>query len=202
MRRGQRLDSVSLSSSYSHVPDTMRSITTLAALATLASAKTYTLHTTSQGDSFFDAWTFPGPWIHSRWRGIGIYTDPIAYARLQAAGIRLPIRLLMMRRIAATTVRARLHVAGIGSAPKLDPLGLSNKTFAESDGIVSINDKKHAVLRVSRDEVVYNEKRYSFRIESSELFGVGSLFVLDAVHIPYGCSVYAASLHSLVLPSN
>ena len=107
-----------------------------------------------------------------------------------------------MRRTAATIVRARLRAAGIGSAPKPDPQGLSNKTFAESDGIVSINDKKHAVLRVSTDEVVYNEKRYSFRIESSELFGIGSLFVLDAVHIPYGCSVYAALFYSLVLRSN
>ena len=37
--------------------------------------------------------------------------------------------------------------------------------------------------------VPYNEKRNSVRIESRDWYGVGSLWVVDIAHVPYGCSV-------------
>jgi hypothetical protein len=36
--------------------------------------------------------------------------------------------------------------------------------------------------------VPYNEKRNSIRLTSKTTFGVGSVWVLDALHTPYGCS--------------
>lgn len=35
----------------------------------------------------------------------------------------------------------------------------------------------------------YNYKRNSVRITSNEYYDVGSVWVLDATHLPYGCSV-------------
>lgn len=37
--------------------------------------------------------------------------------------------------------------------------------------------------------VPLNEKRNSIRIESRDWYGVGSLWVVDIAHVPYGCSV-------------
>ncbi|KAH7101775.1 concanavalin A-like lectin/glucanase domain-containing protein [Auriculariales sp. MPI-PUGE-AT-0066] len=122
----------------------------LATATDLATAKTYTLHTTSAGDSFFDTWNFPGGWN-------------------------------------STTNTPTYDVTNSGDN------WLANQTFAQQDGIVSINDAKHVILRVdNKNEVLYNDKRYSFRIESNEIYGAGSLFVFDALHIPYGCSVWPA----------
>lgn len=36
------------------------------------------------------------------------------------------------------------------------------------------------------------EKRNSVRITSQDSFEAGTMWVLDAVHIPYGCSVWPA----------
>ncbi|KZV99433.1 hypothetical protein EXIGLDRAFT_234843 [Exidia glandulosa HHB12029] len=70
---------------------------------------------------------------------------------------------------------------------------IANKTYSQSAGLTTVNDQGHAVLRVDdTSTVVYNDKRYSVRIESSELYSIGSVFVMDAVHIPFGCSVWPA----------
>ncbi|KZV78071.1 hypothetical protein EXIGLDRAFT_634618 [Exidia glandulosa HHB12029] len=66
----------------------------------------------------------------------------------------------------------------------------TNKTYAEAAHLTSINDAGNAMIRVDyTNTTVYNDKRYSVRIESSEGYGPGSVFVLD---IPFGCSVWPA----------
>jgi hypothetical protein len=40
--------------------------------------------------------------------------------------------------------------------------------------------------------VPYNEKRYAPSLLSERAYPVGSVFVMDAVHMPYGCSVWPA----------
>ncbi|KAF9241083.1 glycoside hydrolase family 16 protein [Melanogaster broomeanus] len=40
--------------------------------------------------------------------------------------------------------------------------------------------------------VVYNDKRNTVRITSNDTFSVGSLWVTDMYHVPYGCSVWPA----------
>ena len=62
-----------------------------------------------------------------------------------------------------------------------------------SAGLTSVNDKGNAILRVDdTSTVVYNEKRYSVAINTTETYGPGNVFVFDAVHIPFGCSVWPA----------
>ncbi|KAG0704860.1 glycoside hydrolase family 16 protein [Suillus ampliporus] len=51
----------------------------------------------------------------------------------------------------------------------------------------------HAIIKVDNTStVVYNNKRNSVRITSNDSFSVGSLWVADMYHVPYGCSVWPA----------
>ncbi|OJA14187.1 hypothetical protein AZE42_06505 [Rhizopogon vesiculosus] len=51
----------------------------------------------------------------------------------------------------------------------------------------------HAIIKVDNTStVVYDNKRNSVRITSSDSFSVGSLWVADMYHVPYGCSVWPA----------
>ncbi|EJD41512.1 hypothetical protein AURDEDRAFT_186483 [Auricularia subglabra TFB-10046 SS5] len=122
----------------------------IAASAGLAGAKTYNLHQTSAGKSFFDNWVYPGTYDTTN------------------------------------------------NAPTADSTNsgdnwIANKTYSQSAGLTTVNDAGHAILKVDdTSTVVYNDKRFSVRIESAELYPVGTVFVLDAVHIPFGCSVWPA----------
>lgn len=67
----------------------------------------------------------------------------------------------------------------------------ANRSYAMSKGLTSVNDQGHAVIRVDdTSTVVYNEKRFSVGMNTTEVYGPGNVFVLDAIHIPFGCSVY------------
>ena len=39
-------------------------------------------------------------------------------------------------------------------------------------------------------DVVYNDKRYAPKLLSKTAYQPGTVFVMDAVHLPYGCSVW------------
>ncbi|KAL1756077.1 glycoside hydrolase family 16 protein [Schizophyllum commune] len=50
-----------------------------------------------------------------------------------------------------------------------------------------------AIIKVDNTtNVPYNEKRNTIRIESEERYDIGSVFVADFYHVPYGCSVWPA----------
>ncbi|KAH9940488.1 concanavalin A-like lectin/glucanase domain-containing protein [Epithele typhae] len=52
-------------------------------------------------------------------------------------------------------------------------------------------DKGTAIIRVDNETVVpYNEKRNSIRIATTDFFPISSVFLFDAVHMAYGCSVW------------
>ncbi|KZT51855.1 glycoside hydrolase family 16 protein [Calocera cornea HHB12733] len=56
-----------------------------------------------------------------------------------------------------------------------------------------INSGGNAIVRVDNaSTVVYPNKRNTVRLQSVESYGLGSLWVMDAVHLPYGCSVWPA----------
>jgi hypothetical protein len=55
-----------------------------------------------------------------------------------------------------------------------------------------INDASNAIIRVDNTTLAYNQKRDTIRLTSSDTYPVGSVWVLDAVHLPYGCSVWPA----------
>ncbi|KAJ7594710.1 concanavalin A-like lectin/glucanase domain-containing protein [Mycena floridula] len=56
-----------------------------------------------------------------------------------------------------------------------------------------INDAGHAIMKVDNaSNVPFNEKRNSIRITSKDAYAVGSLWIIDALHLPFGCSVWPA----------
>lgn len=61
---------------------------------------------------------------------------------------------------------------------------------ATTSGLAVVNSAGNAVIRVDDESYVpLNEKRNSVRITSQEYFNFGSLWVIDMVHMPFGCSV-------------
>ncbi|KAI0339160.1 hypothetical protein BDW22DRAFT_1295682, partial [Trametopsis cervina] len=64
-------------------------------------------------------------------------------------------------------------------------------TQAQSSNLAFVNSAGHAVIKVDNESFVpYPDKRNSVRISSNDYFELGTLFVFDAVHLPYGCSVW------------
>ncbi|KAJ7676059.1 glycoside hydrolase family 16 protein [Mycena polygramma] len=52
---------------------------------------------------------------------------------------------------------------------------------------------KRAIIKVDNTStVVYDNKRNSVRITSQDKFGVGSVWIADMYHVPFGCSVWPA----------
>ncbi|WWC59736.1 uncharacterized protein I303_102298 [Kwoniella dejecticola CBS 10117] len=64
---------------------------------------------------------------------------------------------------------------------------------AQNTSLLYVNDAGRAVLKVDNTTFVpYNEKRYAPKLFSKNTYGPGTVFVMDAVHVPYGCSVWGA----------
>ncbi|KAF9527404.1 concanavalin A-like lectin/glucanase domain-containing protein [Crepidotus variabilis] len=64
---------------------------------------------------------------------------------------------------------------------------------ATADGLAFVNTAGNAVIKVDNTtNVPYNIKRNSVRITTQAAFEVGSLFIADFVHMPWGCSVWPA----------
>lgn len=65
-----------------------------------------------------------------------------------------------------------------------------DRSAAASQKLAFVNDAGNAVIRVDNfTNVAVNDKRNSIRVESKDLYDLGSLWIIDAVHIPFGCSV-------------
>ncbi|KAK0491650.1 glycoside hydrolase family 16 protein [Armillaria novae-zelandiae] len=65
---------------------------------------------------------------------------------------------------------------------------------AIEDNLVYINDAGNAILRVdnSTDITVTGTDRNSVKLISQDLYPLGSLIIIDIIHMPYGCSVWPA----------
>ncbi|WWC86640.1 uncharacterized protein L201_001517 [Kwoniella dendrophila CBS 6074] len=64
---------------------------------------------------------------------------------------------------------------------------------AQNTSLLYVNDAGRAILKVDNTStVVYNEKRYAPKLLSKTEYAPGTVFVMDAVHVPYGCSVWGA----------
>ncbi|KAM5533509.1 hypothetical protein V8D89_012846 [Ganoderma adspersum] len=62
---------------------------------------------------------------------------------------------------------------------------------ADASKLTFVNDAGRAIIKVDNTSFVeFNLKRNSVKINTHDFFSVGSVFVLDAVHIPFGCSVW------------
>lgn len=61
-----------------------------------------------------------------------------------------------------------------------------------------VNGAGNAIIKVDNTSFVpYNDKRDTVRITTADYFPVGTIWIIDAVHLPFGCSVSI----SLFLPS-
>ncbi|OCF58171.1 endo-1,3(4)-beta-glucanase [Kwoniella mangroviensis CBS 10435] len=69
----------------------------------------------------------------------------------------------------------------------------ANQSVASSSQLTYSTSSNTAIIRVDNfTDVAYNYKRNSVKITSQDSYDVGSVWVLDAVHLPYGCSVWPA----------
>lgn len=69
-----------------------------------------------------------------------------------------------------------------------------NQTTADANPqLTYVNAAGNAIIKVDNTStVVYNDKRNSVRLTSNDKIGLGTVVVFDAVHVPYGCSVWGA----------
>ncbi|KIM38749.1 glycoside hydrolase family 16 protein [Hebeloma cylindrosporum] len=64
---------------------------------------------------------------------------------------------------------------------------------ATSKGLTFVNGAGHAIVKVDNTTTLLPGplvNRDSIRLTSLDSYGIGSLIIIDAVHIPYGCSVW------------
>jgi hypothetical protein len=62
---------------------------------------------------------------------------------------------------------------------------------AMSQKLAYVTSQGTAIIKVDNTtDVPYNIKRNSVRISSKDGYPVGSLWIIDAIHMPYGCSVW------------
>ncbi|KII86313.1 glycoside hydrolase family 16 protein [Plicaturopsis crispa FD-325 SS-3] len=72
---------------------------------------------------------------------------------------------------------------------------------ATSQRLAYTNDAGNAIIKVDNtSNVAFNNKRNSIRITSNDFYDLGSLWIIDANHIPYGCgtwpSIWSAALQT------
>ncbi|KAI0777301.1 concanavalin A-like lectin/glucanase domain-containing protein [Trametes elegans] len=69
-----------------------------------------------------------------------------------------------------------------------------NDTRAASENLAYVNDAGRAIIRVDNTTNLPADKpnRDTVRITTKDFFDFGSLWVFDATHLPYGCSVWPA----------
>ncbi|OCF44784.1 endo-1,3(4)-beta-glucanase [Kwoniella heveanensis CBS 569] len=63
----------------------------------------------------------------------------------------------------------------------------------QNTSLLYVNDAGRVILKVDNTSLVpYNEKRYAPKLFSKSTYNPGTVWVMDAVHVPYGCSVWGA----------
>ncbi|EJC98440.1 uncharacterized protein FOMMEDRAFT_96314 [Fomitiporia mediterranea MF3/22] len=64
---------------------------------------------------------------------------------------------------------------------------------AKKRSLAFVNGNGHAVMRVDNSSIIsFGDKRESIRITSKDRFKVGSVWIADFLHVPYGCSTWPA----------
>ncbi|KAF8054963.1 concanavalin A-like lectin/glucanase domain-containing protein [Lyophyllum atratum] len=68
-----------------------------------------------------------------------------------------------------------------------------DRAAATQQRLTYVNDAGHAIVKVDNTTNIAPAtlvNRPSIRLTSKDSYGVGTLWIIDAVHIPYGCSVW------------
>ncbi|KAI0035226.1 concanavalin A-like lectin/glucanase domain-containing protein [Vararia minispora EC-137] len=67
------------------------------------------------------------------------------------------------------------------------------RDVAASSNLAYVNSAGNAIIKVDNTTTVdYNYKRNTVRVASTDEYAVGSVWVADMLHVPYGCSVWPA----------
>jgi len=100
----------------------------------------------------------------------------------------------MVRNIGWTSPEISRHSPSIGDVHFVD------HDTAISSRLSYVNDAGNVVLKVDDSSVVpIGQQRDSVRISSTDSFGLGTLWVLDAYHVPYGCRYVVQTATTTVL---
>ncbi|TBU23644.1 concanavalin A-like lectin/glucanase domain-containing protein [Dichomitus squalens] len=68
-----------------------------------------------------------------------------------------------------------------------------NETEATAEHLAYVNDAGRAIIRVDNTtNVPQGQDRNTIRLTTKDSYDFGSLWVFDATHLPYGCSVWPA----------
>ena len=63
-----------------------------------------------------------------------------------------------------------------------------SQSVASSAQLAFVNSAGNAIIKVDNTtNVPFNQKRNTVRIESTDSYSVGSLWVADMLHVPFGC---------------
>ncbi|CCA69113.1 related to endo-1,3(4)-beta-glucanase [Serendipita indica DSM 11827] len=74
-----------------------------------------------------------------------------------------------------------------------DVIWVNQSVAVSNPQLTYINSAGNAIIKVDDTTTVpYNEKRNSVRLTSLDKFNLGTVMVFDALHVPYGCSVWGA----------
>lgn len=72
---------------------------------------------------------------------------------------------------------------------------------ADNTSLLYVNENNRVIIKVDNEsDVVYLQKRYAPKLLSQKTWDIGTVWVMDAVHMPYGCSVWPAFWTRKFLP--
>jgi hypothetical protein len=85
------------------------------------------------------------------------------------------------------TCSSLLRVSTVDNLTHGDAVFVSQEV-ASSANLAYINSAGNAIIKVDNTtDVQAGHKRNTVRIQTDELYGVGSLWIADMLHVPYGC---------------
>ncbi|KAG0702169.1 concanavalin A-like lectin/glucanase domain-containing protein [Suillus ampliporus] len=68
-----------------------------------------------------------------------------------------------------------------------------NESYATSQGLAYVDSQGHAIIKVDNiTNVPLGQNRSTVRITTQDIYDLGSLWIIDLNHLPYGCSVWPA----------
>ncbi|KAF8480112.1 concanavalin A-like lectin/glucanase domain-containing protein [Russula ochroleuca] len=68
-----------------------------------------------------------------------------------------------------------------------------DRSSAFRENLAYVDQNNRVIMKVDNvTDIPFNEKRNSVRITSQDWYGVGSVWIIDLTHLPYGCSVWPA----------
>ena len=78
-------------------------------------------------------------------------------------------------------------------SPPIGSVNFANHHTAVAYNLSYINDAGSIILKVDDTSLPDGQLHQSVRVGSTDTFGFGTLWVLDACHVPYGCGYITAA---------